>query len=98
MLAPATKGADYLDKLMLQARRTQKIIQDLLTFSRQRKPERHVLDLNVVVDGALLLRESKLAQAITLLEQPAPYGKTPPKPLPRKPGYDSAGSKATDDH
>ncbi len=51
------KGADYLDKLMRQARRTQKIIQDLLTFSRQKKPERLVLDLNAVVEGALLLRE-----------------------------------------
>jgi two-component system NtrC family sensor kinase len=51
------KGADYLEKLLLQARRTQKIIQDLLTFSRQRKSERSVLDVNIVVEGALLLRE-----------------------------------------
>jgi two-component system NtrC family sensor kinase len=51
------KGADYLEKLMRQAKRTQKIIQDLLTFSRQRKPERTVLDLNAVVEGALLLRD-----------------------------------------
>jgi two-component system NtrC family sensor kinase len=51
------KGSDYLEKLMRQAKRTQKIIQDLLTFSRQRKPERTILDLNVVVEGALMLRE-----------------------------------------
>jgi two-component system NtrC family sensor kinase len=51
------KGADYLGKLMRQAKRTQKIIQDLLTFSRQRKPERTVLDLNAVVEGALMLRD-----------------------------------------
>jgi PAS domain S-box-containing protein len=54
------KGADYLEKLMRQAKRTQKIIQDLLTFSRQRKPERHPLDLNGVVEGALMLREFDL--------------------------------------
>jgi two-component system NtrC family sensor kinase len=54
------KGADYLEKLMRQAKRTQKIIQDLLTFSRQRKPERHLLDLNGVAEGALLLREFDL--------------------------------------
>ncbi len=51
------KGADYLEKLLRQAKRTQKIIQDLLTFSRQRKPERSVLDLNAVVEGALMLRD-----------------------------------------
>src|ERR1039458_2481166 len=51
------KGADYLEKLMRQAKRTQKIIQDLLTFSRQRRPERTILDLNAVVEGALMLRE-----------------------------------------
>jgi len=67
------KGADYLEKLMRQAKRTQKIIQDLLTFSRQRKPERSVLDLNTVVEGALMLRDFDIrAHHVQVQRQLAP--------------------------
>ncbi len=51
------KGAEYVEKLMRQARRTQRIIQDLLSFSRQSKMERQVLNVNLVVEEALLLQD-----------------------------------------
>jgi two-component system NtrC family sensor kinase len=54
------KGADFLAKLLRQTQRTQKIIQDLLSFSRQSKPERHLLDLNHLLEDTLLLRDFDL--------------------------------------
>lgn len=67
----AGKGTEYVEKLLHQARRTQRIIQNLLSFARQHKPERHVADLNRVIDDALLLREYDLRTGnVNIVRQP----------------------------
>jgi len=64
------KGSDFLAKLLRQTQRTQKIIQDLLSFSRQAKPERHPLDFNRMVEEALVLRDFDLrAGNVTVVRQ-----------------------------
>lgn len=49
--------ADYLEKLYKQAQRTHHIVQNLLSFARQHKPERAQVDLNQIVEDTLTLRE-----------------------------------------
>jgi len=56
----ADQAKDYLAKLYKQAQRTQKIVQDLLAFSRQRKPYKGNIDLAQVLEEALSLREPDL--------------------------------------
>ncbi len=74
------KGSDFLSKLMRQTQRTQKIIQDLLSFSRQSKPERQPLDVNHMIEDALVLRDFDLrAGNVTVVRQfadglPAVFG------------------------
>ena len=54
------RGSDYLDKLYKQAQRTHHIVQNLLSFARQRKPERGRAQVNRVVEDTLALREYDL--------------------------------------
>jgi PAS domain S-box-containing protein len=54
------RSADYLDKLYKQAQRTHHIVQNLLSFARQRKPERGQAQVNRVVEETLALREYDL--------------------------------------
>jgi len=49
--------ADYLEKLYKQAQRTHHIVQNLLSFARQHKPERAQVDLNQILEDTLTLRE-----------------------------------------
>lgn len=51
---------DYVSKLYKQAQRTQKIVQNLLSFSRQRKPQKQVVDMRSVVEETLTLRDYDL--------------------------------------
>jgi PAS domain S-box-containing protein len=51
------RGADYLEKLYKQAQRTHHIVQNLLSFARQHKPERTPVDLNQILEDTLTLRE-----------------------------------------
>ena len=51
------RGADYLEKLYKQAQRTHHIVQNLLSFARQHKPERTPVDLNQILEETLTLRE-----------------------------------------
>jgi PAS domain S-box-containing protein len=53
-------GADYLEKLNKQAQRTHRIVQNLLSFARQHKPERGVVQVNQVVEDTVALREYDL--------------------------------------
>ncbi|HKS66105.1 MAG TPA: ATP-binding protein [Candidatus Acidoferrales bacterium] len=53
----AGRSAEYLDKLYKQAQRTHHIVQNLLSFARQRKPERGQAQMNRVVEDTLALRE-----------------------------------------
>lgn len=54
------KGADYVSKLYEQARRTHRIVNNLLSFARQQKPERLPVRINQVVEDTLALREYDL--------------------------------------
>lgn len=48
---------DYIDKMLKQALRMQRLVQNLLSFARQRKPEKSYLDLRTVVEEAVALRD-----------------------------------------
>jgi two-component system NtrC family sensor kinase len=49
--------ADFSTKIIKQAHRTQRIVQNLLSFARQHKPERRPVQLNDVLEDTLLLRD-----------------------------------------
>ena len=54
------RGAEYVEKLHKQARRTHRIVNNLLSFARQQKPERLPVRINQVVDDTIALREYDL--------------------------------------
>jgi PAS domain S-box-containing protein len=54
------RGVDYLEKLNKQAQRTHRIVQNLLSFARQHKPERGTVQVNQVVEDTVALREYDL--------------------------------------
>ncbi|MGB0034715.1 MAG: ATP-binding protein [Candidatus Acidiferrales bacterium] len=54
------RGTDYLEKLYKQAQRTHHIVQNLLSFARQHKPERTPVQLNQILEDTLILREYDL--------------------------------------
>jgi two-component system NtrC family sensor kinase len=54
------RAQDFVRKLYLQTRRTHRIVQNLLSFSRQRKPIQSQVDLRRVLDDSLALREFDL--------------------------------------
>jgi PAS domain S-box-containing protein len=56
----ATRGTDYLEKLHRQAQRTHHIVQSLLSFARQRKPQRTPVNLHQILEDTLILREYDL--------------------------------------
>jgi signal transduction histidine kinase/ActR/RegA family two-component response regulator len=51
---------DYIGKMLKQALRMQRLVQNLLSFARQRKPEKSYLDLRTVVEDSLALRDFDL--------------------------------------
>jgi PAS domain S-box-containing protein len=53
-------ASTYVEKLYRQAQRTQRIVQNLLSFARQQKTERHPVNLNQVLEDTLALREYDL--------------------------------------
>ncbi|HTR46928.1 MAG TPA: ATP-binding protein [Verrucomicrobiae bacterium] len=55
-----TRGLDYLEKLYKQAQRTHHIVQNLLSFARQHKPQRAPVQLNQILEETLVLREYDL--------------------------------------
>jgi PAS domain S-box-containing protein len=54
---PPERSASYIEKLHKQALRTHHIVQNLLSFARQRKPERAAVNLNQILEDTLALRE-----------------------------------------
>jgi PAS domain S-box-containing protein len=56
----AGRSADYLEKLHKQAYRTHHIVENLLSFSRQHKPERGPVQINRAIEETLALREYDL--------------------------------------
>jgi two-component system NtrC family sensor kinase len=58
--ATTPRGSDYVAKLHKQAQRTHHIVQSLLSFARQHKPERSSIHVNQIIEDTLLLREYDL--------------------------------------
>src|SRR5712692_3944322 len=54
------QGMEYSDKLYKQAQRTHRIVQNLLSFTRQHKPERIAVQLNQILQDTLALRDYDL--------------------------------------
>jgi two-component system NtrC family sensor kinase len=54
------QGLEYSDKLYKQAQRTHRIVQNLLSFARQHKPERVLVQLNMILEETLALRDYDL--------------------------------------
>jgi PAS domain S-box-containing protein len=54
------QGMEYSDKLYKQAQRTHRIVQNLLSFARQHKPERVPVQLNQILEDTLALRDYDL--------------------------------------
>ena len=54
------QGMEYSDKLYKQAQRTHRIVQNLLSFARQHKPERVLVQLNMILEETLALRDYDL--------------------------------------
>ena len=54
------QGLEYSEKLYKQAQRTHRIVQNLLSFARQHKPERIPVRLNRVLEDTLALRDYDL--------------------------------------
>ena len=60
---------EYLEKIFKQAHRTHRIVQNLLSFARQRKAYRQVLDLRRVLEDTLALRDYDLKASNISIEQ-----------------------------
>ncbi len=54
------RAQDYVGKMFKQAQRTHRVVQNLLSFARQRKPERAEVDIRKVLDETLALRDYDL--------------------------------------
>jgi len=66
------RSADYVKKLFKQAQRTHRVVQNLLSFSRQRKPQKQDVDLKKVLEETLVLREYDLKVSNITLERDLP--------------------------
>jgi len=55
-----TRALGYVDKVYKQAQRTHRIVQNLLSFARQHKPERVPVNVNSIVEDTLALRDYDL--------------------------------------
>ena len=54
------QASEYADKLHKQAQRTHRIVQNLLSFARQHKPERLLVHVNQILEDTLALRDYDL--------------------------------------
>jgi PAS domain S-box-containing protein len=54
------RSDEYVEKLHRQAQRTHHIVQSLLSFARQRKPQRTPVSLHQILEDTLILREYDL--------------------------------------
>jgi PAS domain S-box-containing protein len=54
------QGIEYTEKLYKQAQRTHRIVQNLLSFARQHKPERAAVQVNQLLEDTLALRDYDL--------------------------------------
>ncbi|HEV3039280.1 MAG TPA: ATP-binding protein [Candidatus Angelobacter sp.] len=63
------RSSEYVQKLLKQAQRTQKIVQNLLSFARQHKPHRTHVDLRNVIEDTIALRDYDLKVNNILVER-----------------------------
>jgi len=63
------RAMDYANKVFKQAQRTHRVVQNLLSFARQRKPEKHEFDVIKVLEEALLLRDYDMKVSNIKLER-----------------------------
>jgi PAS domain S-box-containing protein len=54
------RAQDYVAKMFKQAQRTHRVVQNLLSFARQRTPERSEVDIRKVLEETLALRDYDL--------------------------------------
>ncbi len=54
------RATDFVGKLFKQAQRTHRVVQNLLSFARQRKPQKERVDICKVLDETLALRDYDL--------------------------------------
>jgi two-component system, NtrC family, sensor kinase len=54
------RAQDYVAKMFKQAQRTHRVVQNLLSFARQRKPERSEVDVRKVLEETIALRDYDL--------------------------------------
>ena len=66
------RAEDYVSKLFKQAQRTHRVVQNLLSFARQRKPQREEVDIRKVLDETLALRDYDLKVNNITVEREAP--------------------------
>ena len=66
------RASDYVSKLFKQAQRTHRVVQNLLSFARQRKPQRDEVDLRKVLDETIALRDYDLKINNIRVERDAP--------------------------
>jgi PAS domain S-box-containing protein len=66
------RAQDYVSKLFKQAQRTHRVVQNLLSFARQRKPQREEVDIRRVLDETLALRDYDLKINNIAVEREAP--------------------------
>ena len=66
------RAQDYVSKLFKQAQRTHRVVQNLLSFARQRKPQREEVDIRKVLDETLALRDYDLKTNNIHVEREAP--------------------------
>jgi PAS domain S-box-containing protein len=63
------RSADFVAKLFRQAQRTHRVVQNLLSFARQRTPQKHQVDVLKVLEETLALREYDLRVSGIQLER-----------------------------
>src|SRR6202035_894725 len=66
------RARDYVAKLFKQAQRTHRVVQNLLSFARQRKPQREEVDIRKVLDETLAMRDYDLKTNNIRVEREAP--------------------------
>jgi two-component system NtrC family sensor kinase len=66
------RAADFVRKLFKQAQRTHRVVQNLLSFARQRTPQKQEVDIRKIIDETLALRDYDFKVNNILLERDTP--------------------------
>lgn len=67
-----SRAQDFVSKLFKQAQRTHRVVQNLLSFARQRKPQRDEVDIRRVLEETIALRDYDLKSNNIKLELSLP--------------------------